>query len=647
MKKRLVRFVGAACLLFLLVILWVYAQDPGSMEYWDAGEQPRAPPVGVYSGDMEYWDAGEEPPVKSDVATSTPTPTPTPTDTPTPTTTPTWTPTPTPTPTPTATPCTSKWDDLCMSSVGVVQLTGAYLCATPSIYSFGHWFNDPTPAAGMAYVNHDVPAGDAGDFETCLRPSQLYTTTMEVARAVEISNTNPCTSTLHDVWRLRYLPAGSADLVCDVCNPVMYYNVGAMPTASWTTFRVDWYLPAAPNVGSIDVWRNATPVVNASGISMAAGGSHHQAEAVQVGIIDWDQSGRNTWFYSDESYDRFNQETCTPTPTVTTTPTPTVTPTSGPTSTPTPTATAGPSPTPTRTGWATSTPTPHGTPVTVLRECDSFLCECDCGAAYGTATPMPTATATATPTGDWFACWNTSNEIWDVYPDYLWNPPDYGDWGGEVASFSREESYIRAVTMPAPVDGTRSYQHETGASYGMAHSQSYLICTEPDMKSGWFTGHVRFEALPITEFNFFTADSLVTDSPSIGSPHILRLYIDPLDSNKVKLQCVLNRACAATENWTCFDGPVVVDTWYSYTLYWDLPSNTANGRVDCWWDGAQTVHDGTVQTPLYSTGYEFISSGPYCHFQTSGRTMWTDALEDCRCGLVGNITPTPWPTPTP
>ena len=37
--------------------------DPGTFEYWQAGEQPDAPPLNVDTGTFEYWQAGEQPPV--------------------------------------------------------------------------------------------------------------------------------------------------------------------------------------------------------------------------------------------------------------------------------------------------------------------------------------------------------------------------------------------------------------------------------------------------------------------------------------------------------------------------------------------------------------------------------------------------------
>jgi len=37
--------------------------DPGTFEYWQAGEQPPQPPESVDSGTFEYWQAGEQPPI--------------------------------------------------------------------------------------------------------------------------------------------------------------------------------------------------------------------------------------------------------------------------------------------------------------------------------------------------------------------------------------------------------------------------------------------------------------------------------------------------------------------------------------------------------------------------------------------------------
>lgn len=104
MKKQLRLALIVSLAVFILASLLVFAQDPGMFEFWDADEQPPAPPKGPYpDGNMEYWDADERPPVL-ELDEGTPTITPTATDTPTPTPTPTFTPTPTSTPTPTDTP---------------------------------------------------------------------------------------------------------------------------------------------------------------------------------------------------------------------------------------------------------------------------------------------------------------------------------------------------------------------------------------------------------------------------------------------------------------------------------------------------------------------------------------------------------------
>lgn len=39
--------------------------DPGSFDYWQAGEQPPVPPDHIDSGSFDYWQAGEQPPVHS------------------------------------------------------------------------------------------------------------------------------------------------------------------------------------------------------------------------------------------------------------------------------------------------------------------------------------------------------------------------------------------------------------------------------------------------------------------------------------------------------------------------------------------------------------------------------------------------------
>lgn len=39
--------------------------DMGTFEYWQADEEPVAPPLGQDSGSFEYWQADEQPPVLS------------------------------------------------------------------------------------------------------------------------------------------------------------------------------------------------------------------------------------------------------------------------------------------------------------------------------------------------------------------------------------------------------------------------------------------------------------------------------------------------------------------------------------------------------------------------------------------------------
>ena len=39
--------------------------DAGTFEYWQAGDQPPAPPLGQDNGTFEFWQAGEQPPVLS------------------------------------------------------------------------------------------------------------------------------------------------------------------------------------------------------------------------------------------------------------------------------------------------------------------------------------------------------------------------------------------------------------------------------------------------------------------------------------------------------------------------------------------------------------------------------------------------------
>jgi len=163
-----------------------------------------------------------------------------------------------------------------------------------------------------------------------------------------------------------------------------------------------------------------------------------------------------------------------------------------------------------------------------------------------------------------------------------------------------------------------------------------------------------WEALPgigVAPYSFWAATYAFGSSPNY---EILRLYTDSADGDKVKLRCLGDEACDVTEYWTCSDIAPTPGQWYEYTVYWDLPFNTPNGRVDCWWDGVQTVHDGTVQTetnPAYWNSYRYIFAGIWDWHPVWGcrsyQKLYTDDLWDCSCKVVGAVTPTPWPTPTP
>jgi len=385
-------------------------------------------------------------------------------------------------------------------------------------------------------------------------------------------------------------------------------------------------------------------------------GGWYAAEAAQSGIIDWDSNASGpSDLYSDEAYDSVNTVTCTPSPTGTTTPThtPTITPTNTitPTITPTPSITPTPGgPTPT----LTRTPTPHGTRTTLDKGNDSFLCECDCEDTSGTPIATTTPTATATPIGDWFACWETGNEEWD--PEY----DNFGDWdfrglinarigGGGV--YPPYTSYI--TTAGSPSEGTYCYEHMGSAPDSVCSAVSILQCPE-EKSSGWFSGNIKWGTLPgigVGGYSFMAAQIGLSSS----APSILTLYTDSGDGDKVKLFCGAGYACDANELWTCSDTAPIPGVWYEYIVYWDLPPDTPNGRVDCWWGptGApvQTVHDSTVQTqPAVDwNGYSYIYSGVHSWTYAWGNNhkIYTDDLWDCGCKIVGNVTPTPWPTPTP
>jgi hypothetical protein len=489
-----------------------------------------------------------------------------------------------------------------------------------------------------------------GDFEACFRPTEEYGTPVTIMRAVEISGTEVCTDTLDDVWRVNYADPSTNYMrfYCGVCDPQWSQVLGTYAPNSWYTIRVDWNLPEGPATGALTVTVNSTPVANVSGLSMASGAGWYTTEAVNVGIIDWDTAGVDD-LYSDEAYDRENTVTCTPTPTgtATVTPTATITPTVTPTGTQTPTPTVTPTrgtPTPSR------TPTAYGTRVTSDNVNDSFLCECDC---IGTPTVTPTATPTATPAGDWLACWSTSNEAeWDNDS----NPASWGDWDGQfLFQFEDEVGYsdIARVSLPAPPDGTYSYRYTCDSNDSTCWAATYLDCpTAVERSSGWFTGSIRFDEYPgvSTDWPFWGAMRIADPT----EPMPLYLWIDGSDSYKVKLGCTANMSCDAAEEWTCYNSTVSLDTWYTYMVYWDLPEGTANGRVDCWWDGVQTVHDGTVQTeddalPFSWEGYRYVAAGEMGLHYLWGDDIYgyVDTAEDCRCRSVGSVTATPFPTPTP
>jgi hypothetical protein len=588
--------------------------------------------------------------------------------TPTPTITPTATITPTNTPTPTATPTClvpwyegvegtvvppGLWDDTCTSSHGVVLVSGDEACAGDQ--SWWHFHNQPTPTPGVAYLSRTITGTVAGDFQTCVYPEGPYTSTVTILRAVEVTAGTACTGTLESVWHIDYSDPVSSEVArfyCDVCDPQLSWSLGPMDAGDWETLRVLWNLPEDPGTGSIHVWDDGWTVLNASGLAMASGASFFETEAIQVGMIGWNSMATGpSEFYSDEAYDFGDLLPCTATQTPTATRTPTLTSTPTPTRTPTLTPTATRSPTPggpteTATPATTATPTPHGTPTVVECDADSFLCECECEPP--TATPVPAATATPSPTpgGDWFNCWYTDQEEWDLSG----NPPNYGDWD-TVGLWWSEPGWAEIELVATPPAHTGDYSLRTYAHCpnSLCSAAAAIHCPTPQA-SGWFTGTVNFELwAEHYDVGFWVASAY--DSENDYNSVVLELYADESDSRKIKLKCPQNNGCDALEEWTCFDEEPELDQWYTFAVYWELPFNSATGRVDCWWDGVQTVHDGTVQTePLanrWDTTQQIYLGGIDVGYAFNAPTLYVDAAWDCRCMNVGNITPTPWPTPTP
>lgn len=594
-------------------------------------------------------------------ATATPTvgPTPTPTITATATTTPTATPTPTSTPTPTVTPtCEAPWyepdetgppalwDDVCTSTAGVVNLSGAYSCGGTD--SYWHWHDETAPTPGAAYVSHDLGGNDTGDFQACVRTTDTYTAPVTIMRAAAISGSTPCSDVITDVWHINFSDPWSdlGKFYCDVCDPELNWSIGTLPINTWNTLRVDWDLPEDPATGAITVIKNLTPVASGSGLAMKDTASGwYTAEVAQVGVIDWDSNATGPDdIYSDEAYDYENTVTCTPSPTGTATPThtPTITPTGTitPTNTPTPTLTPtlpSGSPTPSR------TPTPYGTVTTLNKGNDSFLCEANCGDATATPAGTATTTPTATPTGEWFACWETFNESWDTTTI----PPDYGDWDGEGVLSTRANSYTTFTTSPC-LDGDTCYRHVASAGDSYAEASTYIECDEPTA-TGWYSGTIRLDDFPdsASDFIFWRAIGL-------DGEYILSLFYEGLgegacDAGSICLQCHASTGCAGNQYYEVFD-PAAVDTWYTYAIYWELPFN-GTGRIDVWWEGVQVEH----QTPATSaSAIQWVETNRiytgevWLHFFFgSGLVGWTDYARDCRCKPVGNVTPTPLPTPTP
>jgi len=459
---------------------------------------------------------------------------------------------------------------------------------------------------------------------------------------------------------------------------VKAWYVGQPIDYDWHTITMDWNLPENPATGSFTMTIDSGLPMVFSGLSMEAAPDFYQADAIQVGIIDWDSGNSPDILRGDEHYDCAETVTATPSPTGTSTPTPTQTPTSTitptasntptqtptptstrthtPTRTPTPTTTASvtptttatktatttatktntPSVTPTRTPYKTSTPTPPGTMVIHDMLVDTLLCECDCptstplpsdtptatntptvtptGTQTPTATVPPTFTPTSTPTP---ACWTTDNE--DAPP---------GDWTGTHLDGDPSTYLIR--TSDQAFEGTYSYEH--WGEGNPCWSTTYNTCDKTYVAD--FSGHIRWDSLPgigALGYNFVEFDDAGGGLPG---DLVVYMFTDSSDSQKVKIKCEGGQLCEATETWTCYNSSVSADTWYSYRIVFNLPENSPNGTMDCWWEDVHTVDDDAVQTETTTwDGYTTIHEGiARWHYLWGDQIkVWTDDKEDCEC----------------
>lgn len=239
--------------------------------------------------------------------------------------------------------------------------------------------------------------------------------------------------------------------------------------------------------------------------------------------------------------------------------------------------------------------------------------------------------------------------MWDMTS----NPTNYGDWDTEYTTDDSWQSYVELDSVN-PYEGTYSYRQPCYATSGVCNATTANKCTDTTpggIHTVWFTGTVKFDATggPITiGLPFWKAGYC---RGAVGSSnYVLMLFVDETDSNKVKLRCAagMYALCEALETWTCYNSSIVLDTWYEYALYIDLPFNDPNGRVDCWWNGVRTVNDLNVQTrtsAYWYQGYNTMYVGPVdaSYWSGSGFIAHTDAAQDCACKYVGNVTATPPP----
>jgi len=181
------------------------------------------------------------------------------------------------------------------------------------------------------------------------------------------------------------------------------------------------------------------------------------------------------------------------------------------------------------------------------------------------------------------------------------------------------------LTNTQVFSGLYSYWHITGLME--ANAATYIDCTPTAL--GDFTGHAMFDALcSFTDYVFWKAKD------HAGGQDLLRLYYDAVDGNKVKLECMSGDACDVQEVYEVDAVGISADTWYTYTVQWNLPQDVATGEIDVWWNGVHVVSDHAVQTQNIGWRdtdrvYEGIVTWHYIHCDQVG--MWTDKKEDCEC----------------